>query len=195
MKELAALKAVLKCIEEYQLESQYPSMPLQKRVIQLEKAKSDRKRAAVAVKVGHTKRPRTSNATHGCGGYGGGSGSNNNSNNYDNRSYYRPSDRSQPSQYGRGVGVSSYSFSPQNNIYDRSGHQQGGYSTTYVSGNRTPVSLSSSQVYSAEHGYSSQAYGPTTGYNNPSAATYSSYQFGSSLQRPPPPTYQALFLH
>ncbi len=170
-------------------------MPLQKRVVQLEKAKSDRKRAAVAVKVGHTKRPRTSNATHGCGGYGGGSGSNNNSNNYDNRSYYRPSDRSQPSQYGHGLGVSSYSFSPQNNNYDRSGHQQGAYSTTYVSGNQTPVSLSSSQVYSAEHGYSSQAYGPTTGYNNPSAATYSSYQFGSSLQRPPPPTYQASFLH
>ncbi|CAK9213715.1 unnamed protein product [Sphagnum troendelagicum] len=195
LKELAALKAVLNCIEEYHLENHYPSMPLQKRVVQLEKAKSDRKRAAVAVKAGHTKRPRTSNATHGCGGYGGGSGSNNNSNNYDNRSYYRPSDRSQPSQYGHGVGVSSYSFSPQNNNYDRSGHQQGAYSTTYVSGNRTPVSLSSSQVYSAEHGYSSQAYGPTTGYNNPSAATYSSYQFGSSLQRPTPPTYQASFLH
>ncbi|CAK9267580.1 unnamed protein product [Sphagnum jensenii] len=195
LKELAALKAVLNCIEEYHLENHYPSMPLQKRVVQLEKAKSDRKRAAVAVKAGHTKRPRTSNANHGCGGYGGGSGSNNNSNNYDNRSYYRPSDRSQPSQYGRGVGVSSYSFSPQNNNYDRSGHQQGAYSTTYVSGNRTPVSLSSSQVYSAEHGYSSQAYGPTTGYNNPSAATYSSYQFGSSLQQPTPPTYQALFLH
>ncbi|CAK9870152.1 unnamed protein product [Sphagnum jensenii] len=195
LKELAALKAVLNCIEEYHLETHYPSMPLQKRVVQLEKAKSDRKRAAVAVKAGHTKRPRTSNATHGCGGYGGGSGSNNNSNNYDNRSYYQPSDRSQPSQYGRGVGVSSYSFSPQNSNYDRSGHQQGAYSTTYVSGNRTPVSLSSSQVYSAEHGYSSQAYGPTTGYNNPSAATYSSYQFGSSLQRPTPPTYQASFLH
>ncbi|CAK9867851.1 unnamed protein product [Sphagnum jensenii] len=183
MKELAALKAVLKCIEEYQLESQYPSMPLQKRVIQLEKAKSDRKRAAVAVKA-HTKRPRASNGTG--AGYGGVSGSNNNNNN-DNRSYYRPSDRSQ-GQYGGGVAVSSYSLAAQNN-YDRRGHAA--YSTTYAGGNRSPAALSSSYLYSAD-GLSSQVYG-STGYNNPTA-TYSSYQFGSGLP-PPPPAYQASFLH
>lgn len=177
MKELAALKAVLKCIEEYQLESQYPSMPLQKRVVQLEKAKSDRKRAAVAVKA-QTKRPRASNGSG--GGYGGGSGSNNN----DNRSYYRPSDRG---QYG-GVGVSSYSMAAQN-TYDRRG--QGGYSSTYAGGNRSPVSLSSSYLYSAD-GLGSPVYG-SSGYSNPSA-TYSSYQFGSGLP-PPPPAYQASFLH
>lgn len=183
MKELAALKAVLKCIEEYELESQYPSMPLQKRVVQLEKAKSDRKRAAVAVKA-QTKRPRASNGAG--GGYssnGGNTGSNNNNN--ENRNYYRaPADRG---QYG-GVPVSSYSMQAQN-TYDRRG--QGGYSTTYAGGNRSPVSLSSSYLYSAD-GLGSPVYG-SSAYTNPSN-TYSSYQFGSGLP-PPPPAYQASFLH
>ncbi|KAG6548490.1 hypothetical protein Mapa_009978 [Marchantia paleacea] len=176
MKELGALKAVLKCIEEYQLESQYPSGPLQKRVAQLEKAKSDRKRAAVAVKA-QTKRPRASGGSG--GGYGGGSAAAN------ERNYYRGSERG---QYGGGVGVSSYSLAAQNN-YDR--RAQGGYSTTYTGGSRSPVSLSSSYLYSAE-GLGSPVYG-SGGYSNPTA-TYSSYQFGSGLP-PPPPAYQASFLH
>jgi hypothetical protein len=76
----------------------------------------------------------------------------------------------------------------QNN-YDRRGHAA--YSTTYAGGNRSPAALSSSYLYSAD-GLSSQVYG-STGYNNPTA-TYSSYQFGSGLP-PPPPAYQASFLH
>ncbi|KAG0617693.1 hypothetical protein M758_4G008200 [Ceratodon purpureus] len=178
MKELAALKAVLKCIEEYQLESQYPSMPLQKRVVQLEKAKSDRKRAAVAVKA-QTKRPRASNGT------GAGYATTTNANNNESRNYYRgASDRG---QYGS-VGVTAYSLQAQN-TYDRRG--QGGYSTTYAGGNRSPVSLSSSYLYSTD-GLGSPVYG-SSGYSNPSN-TYSSYQFGSGLP-PPPPAYQASFLH
>ncbi|KAL2652703.1 hypothetical protein R1flu_020831 [Riccia fluitans] len=176
MKELGALKAVLKCIEEYQLESQYPSGPLTKRVAQLEKAKSDRKRAAVAVKA-QTKRPRASGGTG--AGYGAASAAPN------ERNYYRGSERG---QYGAGVGVSSYSLAAQSN-YDR--RAQGAYSTTYTGGTRSPVSLSSSYIYSAE-GLGSPVYG-SGGYSNPSA-TYSSYQFGSGLP-PPPPAYQASFLH
>ncbi|XP_058070008.1 FRIGIDA-like protein 3 isoform X2 [Magnolia sinica] len=44
IEELAALRAVIRCIEEYKLESEYPLDPLQRRVSQLEKAKSDKKR-------------------------------------------------------------------------------------------------------------------------------------------------------
>ncbi|CAK9866861.1 unnamed protein product [Sphagnum jensenii] len=181
MKELAALKAVLKCIEDYDLENQFPSMPLLKRVGQLEKAKSDRKRTAVAVKA-NTKRPRASNVTG--GEYGAVPVPNNNN---DNRNYYRPPpDRSQ-GQYSIAVGP-SYALAPQNN-YDR--RVQGAYSTTYAGGNRSPVSLSSSYLYPAD-GLTSQVYS-STGYNNP-PATYSNYQFGSGLP-PPPPAYQASFLH
>ncbi|CAM6015351.1 unnamed protein product [Sphagnum balticum] len=181
MKELAALKAVLKCIEDYDLENQFPSMPLLKRVGQLEKAKSDRKRTAVAVKA-NTKRPRASNVTG--GEYGAVPVPNNNN---DNRNYYRPPpDRSQ-GQYSIAVGP-SYALAPQNN-YDR--RVQGAYSTAYAGGNRSPVSLSSSYLYPAD-GLTSQVYS-STGYNNP-PATYSNYQFGSGLP-PPPPAYQASFLH
>ncbi|KAK4573408.1 hypothetical protein RGQ29_031391 [Quercus rubra] len=56
-RELSALKAVLRCIEEHKLEEQYPVDPLQKRVLQLEKAKADKKRATEAAKP-QPKRPR-----------------------------------------------------------------------------------------------------------------------------------------
>lgn len=56
-RELAALKAVVKCIEDHKLEDQYPVDPLQKRVIQLEKAKADKKRVTEATKP-QPKRPR-----------------------------------------------------------------------------------------------------------------------------------------
>ncbi|XP_023513965.1 FRIGIDA-like protein 3 [Cucurbita pepo subsp. pepo] len=56
-RELTALKSVIKCIEEHKLEEQYPVDPLQKRVIQLEKAKADKKRVTEATKP-QPKRPR-----------------------------------------------------------------------------------------------------------------------------------------
>ncbi|KAF9590704.1 hypothetical protein IFM89_036828 [Coptis chinensis] len=46
-KELAAVKAIIKCIEEHNLESQYPRGILDKRVEQLEKQKASKKRPAV----------------------------------------------------------------------------------------------------------------------------------------------------
>ncbi|KAI3514759.1 hypothetical protein L1887_13441 [Cichorium endivia] len=56
-RELSALKAVIKCIEEHKLEDQYPVGPLQKRILQLEKAKADKKRATEVAKP-QPKRPR-----------------------------------------------------------------------------------------------------------------------------------------
>jgi hypothetical protein len=56
-RELSALKVVIKCIEEHKLEEQYPVHPLQKRVLQLEKAKADKRRAVEAAKP-QSKRPR-----------------------------------------------------------------------------------------------------------------------------------------
>ncbi|XP_073303050.1 FRIGIDA-like protein 2 [Primulina huaijiensis] len=47
-KEINALKAVIKCIEDHSLESQYPKSVLVKRIEKLEKEKGDRKRAAPA---------------------------------------------------------------------------------------------------------------------------------------------------
>ncbi|PKA66720.1 Protein FRIGIDA [Apostasia shenzhenica] len=62
-RELTALKAVIKCIEEHKLEEQYPVDPLQKRVLQLEKAKADKRRAVEAAKP-QSKRPRASATTY-----------------------------------------------------------------------------------------------------------------------------------
>ncbi|KAK1428546.1 hypothetical protein QVD17_17382 [Tagetes erecta] len=65
-KELSALKAVIKCIEEHKLESEYPLDPLQKRILQLEKAKADKKQATEVVKP-QSKRPRANGVVAGSG--------------------------------------------------------------------------------------------------------------------------------
>lgn len=56
-RELTGLKAVIKCIEEHNLEEQYPVEPLNKRIVQLEKAKAEKKRATEPTKP-QPKRPR-----------------------------------------------------------------------------------------------------------------------------------------
>jgi len=63
-RELIALKAVIKCIEDHKLDEQYPLDPLQKRVSQLEKAKADKKRVTEATKP-QPKRPRANSAGYG----------------------------------------------------------------------------------------------------------------------------------
>ncbi|XP_022727623.1 FRIGIDA-like protein 3 isoform X2 [Durio zibethinus] len=63
-RELTALKAVIKCIEEHSLEEQYPVDPLQKRVFLLEKAKADKKKETEAAKP-QPKRPRANGAGYG----------------------------------------------------------------------------------------------------------------------------------
>ncbi|KAE8685866.1 FRIGIDA-like protein 3 [Hibiscus syriacus] len=63
-RELAALKAVIKCIEEHNLEEQYPVDPLQKQVLHLEKAKADTKGATEAAKP-QPKRPCAIGAGYG----------------------------------------------------------------------------------------------------------------------------------
>lgn len=45
-KELAAMRAIIKCIEEHNLESEYPRAPLEKRIEHLEKQRADKKRPA-----------------------------------------------------------------------------------------------------------------------------------------------------
>ncbi|THU70826.1 hypothetical protein C4D60_Mb08t29080 [Musa balbisiana] len=62
-RELSALKAVIKCIEEHKLEDQYPVDPLQNRILQLEKAKADKRRAAETAKP-QSKRPRASGSLY-----------------------------------------------------------------------------------------------------------------------------------
>ncbi|CAL0329530.1 unnamed protein product [Lupinus luteus] len=63
-RELSALKVVIKCIEEHKLDEQYPLDPLQKRVVQLEKAKADKKRETEATKP-QPKRPRANGVGYG----------------------------------------------------------------------------------------------------------------------------------
>lgn len=47
-KEQSALRAVIKCIEDYKLEAEFPPENLKKRLYQLEKAKTEKKRPAAA---------------------------------------------------------------------------------------------------------------------------------------------------
>ncbi|GAB4849023.1 hypothetical protein Ancab_003835 [Ancistrocladus abbreviatus] len=70
--ELVALKAVIGCIKEYKLEASYPLDPLQKRVLQLEKAKGDRKRTGDAGNKHQHQKKRFNGGFHGHRARGGG---------------------------------------------------------------------------------------------------------------------------
>ncbi|XP_055800998.1 FRIGIDA-like protein 3 [Solanum dulcamara] len=70
--ELAAVKAIVRCIRDYKLEAEYPLEPLLRRVAQLEKAISndrdksnDKKRPSGSGKHQQFKRPRVTRGTHG----------------------------------------------------------------------------------------------------------------------------------
>ncbi|XP_058101921.1 FRIGIDA-like protein 3 [Magnolia sinica] len=128
-RELSALKAVIKCIEEHKLEDQYPVDPLQKRVIQLEKAKADKKRAAEAAKP-QPKRPRANG-----NGYGP------RITNLPDKSFYRGPPERYPYMYDRPyiyapdnhglapVGLPPYNLSPNHAPYYGNGYQ---YPTPYL---------------------------------------------------------------
>lgn len=70
--ELAAVKAVIKCIEQYKLEADYPLDPLQRRVAQLDKPKSDKKRSGDFGKHQQSKKSRPNGGSFGFRGRGGG---------------------------------------------------------------------------------------------------------------------------
>lgn len=63
-RELSALKAVIKCVEEHKLEGHFSVDTLAKRVLQLEKAKADKKRGTEVTKP-QSKRPRATNVGYG----------------------------------------------------------------------------------------------------------------------------------
>ncbi|XAR51332.1 hypothetical protein NMG60_11005932 [Bertholletia excelsa] len=63
--ELAALRAVIRCVREFKLEADYPLDPLQKRVLQLEKWKPDKKRSGESGKHQQYKKPRVNGGLHG----------------------------------------------------------------------------------------------------------------------------------
>uniref|UniRef100_A0A0D6R4M1 FRIGIDA-like protein n=1 Tax=Araucaria cunninghamii TaxID=56994 RepID=A0A0D6R4M1_ARACU len=159
-RELFALKAVIKCIEEHKLESEYPLDTLRKRVLQLEKAKADKKRSAETGKI-QPKKPRA-------GGYmpspvgvdrtGGYASANN---------VYRSADRIP--YPNAAVGASAYSL-PGQSSYDRS--SQGMYGQS---------SLPRSYMYSSDN-LGSSGLGSSS-YN--AASSYGGYHLGSGL----PSTY------
>lgn len=62
-RELNALKTVIRCVEDHKLEEQYPLDALQKRVLHMEKAKADKKRATEVPKP-QPKRPRANGVGH-----------------------------------------------------------------------------------------------------------------------------------
>lgn len=55
LQELAAIKAVMRCVKEYKLEAEHPLDPLRKRFVQLQNSIRDRKRNKEKYKVRHQK--------------------------------------------------------------------------------------------------------------------------------------------
>lgn len=120
MKELSAVKAVLRAVEEYKLGEQFSTDGLQRRLVQLEKAKADRRKPAILGKSQtQYKKPRLS---------GGGQGS-----------HSGPADRG---QYAAPYGLSSQAG------YDR--RPQAAYGSVYGTDSRSPGSLTNSYLYTGD---------------------------------------------
>lgn len=64
-KELEALESVIRCVEEYKLEADYPLDPLQRRVSQLEKSKADKKRIGESGKRSRPKKQKVNKRIRG----------------------------------------------------------------------------------------------------------------------------------
>lgn len=124
---------MIKCIEEHKFDEQYPLDPLQKRVVQLEKAKADKKRETEASKP-QPKRPRAN---------GVGYGPRVTNIPSDKTSYARAADRYPQYVYDRPymypgptdshcpplLGSATYNFSPSHGNYFGNGYQ---YQATYL---------------------------------------------------------------
>eukprot|EP00250_Pteridium_aquilinum_P018085 c23931_g1_i1 orf=399-2102(-) len=125
MRELSAVKAVLRAVEEYSLGDQFTTDGLQKRLVQLEKSKADRRKPVMMGKSQmQYKKPRLS------GGGQGGAGA-------------PHADRG---QYG-GANAAPYALSGQG-VYDR--RSQATYGSAYGTDSRSPGTISNSYLYSAD---------------------------------------------
>ncbi|KAI5064816.1 hypothetical protein GOP47_0019511 [Adiantum capillus-veneris] len=168
MKELAAVKAVIRVVEEYNLGDQFSTDGLQKRLVQLEKSKADRRKPAVMGKgQAQFKKPRLSG-----GGQGGGS-----------HLHAGPVERG---QYG-GANTTSYTLSGQA-VYDR--RSQGAYSSVYGADARSPGSISNSYLYASDV-LSGSAYPAAASSYSGLSGGYSGYPYGHGLvnQSSYPSTY------
>ncbi|XP_057780846.1 FRIGIDA-like protein 3 [Salvia miltiorrhiza] len=136
-KELTALKAVIKCVEDRKLEQQFPVDPLQKQVLEIEKAKADKKRATEVAKP-QSKRPRASGVAHAPRAANAASDKNFYGGMTDQRypqyvyerpayAYAGPNNHHVPSYVG--VGTPAYSFSPSHGSFFGNAYQ---YHTAYL---------------------------------------------------------------
>lgn len=154
MKELSAVKAVLRAVEEYNLGEQFTTDGLQRRLVQLEKSKADRRKPVIMGKSQmQYKKPRLSS-----GGQGSHSG---------------PADRG---QYG-GANAASYGLSGQA-VYDR--RPQAAYGSVYGTDSRSPGSLTNSYLYSADV-LSGSAYPSAASAYSSLSGGYSGYPYGHGL--------------
>ncbi|KAF5188917.1 Frigida-like protein [Thalictrum thalictroides] len=174
--ELNALRAVIKCVEEYKLQAEYPLDPLQKRVSQLEKAKTDKKRTGDMVKHQQPKKARAN------GGY------------YGHRMPLAGVDRQPPvvySEVGAYIGASERYPQVGAATYDYQGPSQGLYgqhdiaqrSHYYPPDERAPApsygNAPSSYGAAAPYGGAPSTYGGATSYGA-APSNYGSY-IGSGL--------------
>lgn len=154
MKELSAVKAVLRAVEEYNLGEQFATDGLQRRLVQLEKSKADRRKPVIMGKSQmQYKKPRLST-----GGQGSHSG---------------PADRG---QYG-GANSASYGLSGQP-VYDR--RPQAAYGSVYGTDSRSPGSLTNSYLYSADV-LSGSAYPSAASAYSSLSGGYSGYPYAHGL--------------
>ncbi|KAM5547708.1 FRIGIDA-like protein 4a [Rosa sericea] len=192
--ELNSIKAMIKCVEDHKLESEFSLEPLRKRATALEKAKADRKKnSAAASGKSNNKRSYGGGGGGGRGGVGSSSFRPAKAAKYSNAypsSFNRriPNPTPQHSPVTRYPGPYNYP-SPTPTVYD--GPTSVSYGTSYgVARAQSPVALPQQHIYSLSGDNSMAAssvfrsggsYGGQTSYGGP-------YDYANAT----PPSYQPL---
>ncbi|KAJ9183973.1 hypothetical protein P3X46_007765 [Hevea brasiliensis] len=183
--ELNSIRAVIKCVEDHKLESDFPLDNLRKRASRLEKTKAERKKSsATAVAKSHNKR--------GHGGSGGPSGRGNRppafrpskaakfSNAYSPFGRRNPAPPPQHSPAARYSGPYDY---PSQGVYES--HSAAPYAATYgASHSQSPAAIPQQHYSLPVDNAGGAAFRASGSYGG--QANYGAYDYGTGT----PPTYQ-----
>ncbi|WCJ42438.1 FRIGIDA-like protein [Euphorbia peplus] len=185
--ELNSIKAVIKCVEDHNLESEFPLDVLKKKASRLEKSKAERKKSSAAAAKSKNKRS-----------HGGTSSSSSRSQRppsfrpakaakFSNTTYSPYAGRRNPAPMPQHSPVARYSgpynYPSQSVVYD--GHSTTSYPTTYgASHSQTPAAIPQQHYTLPTENTAVPSYRAATSYGV--QANYVTYDYGTAA----PPAYQ-----
>jgi hypothetical protein len=179
--ELNSIRAIIKCVEDHKLESEFSLDSLKKRATHLEKAKAERKKNSVAAS-----KPQNKRAYGGGGGRGSGPPSYRPSKAAKYTNAYTPFNRRNPPPPAQHSPAARYSVQynyPSQSVYEGPGTAP--YASSYgVPHSQSPAAIPRQQYALPGDSVGAAGYRASGSYGG--QTSYGAYDYGNAV----PPTYQ-----